>query len=617
MSIAAASARRSRLLLALLVGGLALWPRLWGAAPAPTWDELFWTHGALRFHSALATARWSRTYIIGQPGVVPLWVWSGQLALRGASAGPAERAQLLDLGDRLRQSKYPEGNLAAMRQLGEAWHRLALGRGTAWASALLCALVAWLLAGRFGLPAAALAGLRLAWDPYLLAHGRVVALDAMLAGLCLLAVTLAAAAAARRRGEPGARGLLAAGGVAAGLAMLAKLPGGVALAWGALWLLIAEWTSLRRAPAADTARVTPLRALVRPALWVALALGSWLAAWPAMWDVPLKTLGKLRDTLVTYQQTAYDSMFFIGQAGLPPGPLFYPAVLLWRALPLTLLGLLLLVLALARSLARAARGRRAAAASFQAEAPRPGQHQHLPDSSALAMAPAPKAAGQGGQVERAGPAAPRNPARTLPPPLAAALPYLGFALCYGAALSLADSKFERYLLPALAAANLAVGLAAGLALSAWRQATGHRLPALLLGGLLLAEPLLGRGWQDGLAWYNPLVGGARTAEAVLPAGWGEGTEQATSYLAALPGAAQLTVASEGMVSLLPAFPGNIVRARGQACAQADFVLVYVFDRQLQAPAARAYAGQEPVFVGRVRGRPWLWLYRGGRACEGG
>lgn len=574
---------RPRLVLALLVAGLALWPRLQAPPrpPAPTWDELFWTHAALRFHQALATTHWSRTYIIGQPGVAPLWIWSGQLALRGALAGPAERERLLDLGDRLRESKYPEGDLAAMRELAEAWRALALGRGTAWATALLCGLLAWLLAGRFGLLPAALASLRLAWDPYLLAHGRVVALDAILAGLCLLTVTLAMEAA-RRPGHPG-RTILAAGAAAGGLAMLAKLPGGVALGWGGLCLLPAAWAPAR----AGRVRAWG-RALGRAALWGALGLAVWAAAWPAMWSVPLKTLGKLRDTLLTYQQAAYDSMFFLGRAGEPPGPLFYPAVLLWRALPSTLLGLGLLGLGLVVWAVRCARPGPARAADGGSEHPRAGR---------------------------------------LPAPIAAALPYLGFALCYGAALSLADSKFERYLLPALAALNLAVGLAAGLLLQARRAAEGARPPAgprrlpapapsAILALALLLEPLLGRGWREGLAWYNPLVGGAATATALLPAGWGEGTEQAAAYLAAQPTAGDLTVASEGMVSLLPDFPGRIVRARGQDCATADYVLVYIFDRQLGSPAARAYAAEPPVFVGRVRGQPWLWLYRGGRPCAG-
>ncbi len=585
------TAPRRRLLLALVVAGLALWPRLLPGPrqQAPTWDELFWTHAALRFHQALASTHGSRTYIIGQPGVTPLWIWSGQLALHGALAGPAERERLLDLGDRLRQSKYPEGNLAAMRELAEAWRELALGRGTAWATALLCGLLAWLLAGRFGLLPAALAGLRLAWDPYLLAHSRVVALDAILAGLCLLTVTLAMEAA--RRPGRGGRALLAAGAAAGGLAMLAKLPGGVALGWGGLCLLLVGEGRLRGWG----------RALGRAALWGALGLAAWAAAWPAMWSVPLKTLGKLRDTLLTYHQAAYDSMFFLGRAGEPPGPLFYPAVLLWRALPSTLLGLGLLGLGLAAWALRAA-------GSDRCDAPGPATEGHL---------------------DR-GPDPDRSRAGRLPAPIAAALPYLGFALCYGAALSLADSKFERYLLPALAALNLAVGLAAGLLLQARRTGEGPRPPArsgrfpaawsqapsAILALALLLEPLLGRGWREGLAWYNPLAGGAAAAEAALPAGWGEGTEQAAAYLAAQPAAADLTVASEGMVSLLPDFPGRIVRARGQDCATADYVLVYVFDRQLGSPAARAYAAEPPVFVGRVRGRPWLWLYRGGRPCAG-
>jgi hypothetical protein len=315
--------------------------------------------------------------------------------------------------------------------------------------------------------------------------------------------------------------------------------------------------------AAGRAAAGSRTALRAGAIWSLVALVTWVLGWPAMWDVPAKTVGQLRDTLAVYQTAAYDGMFFMGRAGVAPGAAFYPAVALWRTLPLT-----------------------------------------LPIVVAVALAALVGAA--------------RRRPVTPVPRLVDLLAWLGFALAYGAALSLADSKYERYLLPALAALALAAGLAAGAWLRAWAGRPGAgpdraRLAALAFV-LLLLEPLAGRGWRDGLAFYNPLAGGASAARAVLPQGWGEGTEQVAAYLASRGEAEGLTVAAEGSVSLLPDFPGRIIPARGAACREADFVLVYVFDRQLGQPAARAYEGQEPVFVARVRGADYAWLYAGGRDC---
>lgn len=624
---------RRHLLLSLAVFILALAPRLGGLARVATWDELFWTHAALRFHSALATTHWSRTYIIGQPGVTPLWVWSGIIGLDGMLAGPEERARLIDLGDRLRESRYPEDDPALLREVAAVWRGIPLALGTALATALLTALLAAVLALRWGAATAGLAALRLAWDPYVLAHSRVVALDAILMGLCLLSVALAAEASR----DPRRRRTLLAGAAVAGLAMLAKLPGGAALAWGAGLVALgagrAAWRRGARGPTAPGTTAPGMTAggmtaggltamghgLARGALWTVVALSTWTLAWPAMWKVPLKTLGKLRDTLITYQQTAYDGMFFLGQAGQAPGPRFYPAVLLWRSLPFTLIGLGILV----------------AAGLWAAIRAIPYLRSALRDGPPSLGTPPPP---RGAQL------------------LACSIPFLGFALFYGAILSLADSKFERYLLPALGAVNVAVSLAAGSRLvgrigratDAGDGASGE--VTTLVGGhdlqiagrrgrpwpwlwprlaflLLLLEPLAGRGWQDGLAWYNPLVGGFATAQGVLPAGWGEGTEQAAAFLAGLPQAAELTVATDGAVSLVADFPGRLLKARGEACRDADYVVVYIFDRQLGTAAARTYGGAwgaaagpaeadgpAAVFVGRVRGQDWVWVYEGGRSC---
>ena len=73
-------------LVALLLVIAAFLPRAVGLAQFATWDELFWTHATLRFWRAVDAQRWSRTYIIGQPGVVSMWMGSAPLTWRLARA---------------------------------------------------------------------------------------------------------------------------------------------------------------------------------------------------------------------------------------------------------------------------------------------------------------------------------------------------------------------------------------------------------------------------------------------------------------------------------------------------------------------------------------------------
>ncbi len=76
----------------------------------------------------------------------------------------------------------------------------------------------------------------------------------------------------------------------------------------------------------------------------------------------------------------------------------------------------------------------------------------------------------------------------------------------------------------------------------------------------------------------------------------------------------LAVAADGFVSLAGLNGARLVRAEGDACREADYVVVYVFDRQLGRPAARTYAAAEPELTAWVNGLPYAWVYRGGWPC---
>ena len=151
------------------------------------------------------------------------------------------------------------------RMQGFAAPLFGLRRGMAWGTTLLLGLVFLLL--RLGLawsPAASLAALALlATDPFLLAHSRVLHVDAPVSLLSLAAVI--ALGSALRRNSPEApeafRWLIAAGALA-GLAALAKSSALVLGPFACGVLVLFAWRRGQRRPAG----------LLRPALiWTAAA----------------------------------------------------------------------------------------------------------------------------------------------------------------------------------------------------------------------------------------------------------------------------------------------------------------------------------------------------------
>jgi hypothetical protein len=539
---AAKDNRRRRWFATAAVAGvllvLALAPRVLALSRFITWDELFWTRAALKFNREIDGADWRDTYIIGQPGVVTMWL--GTLAVRARStlapAGAWDEA--LAAG----QLKYRDDDQATLRRLVNLWRGLPLV--TALFSSLAIVAAWLLLRGPWGDGPALAGAVLLAVEPFFIAHSRVLALDAVLASLCLLSLACLVRYAAWSRWRD-----LVPGAALAGLAVVQKVPAIGIVAWGCA---VVAWTGLRSQGVG--------RAVGVALLWSGVALLTAVLAWPALWVEPVETISKIITTLRTYEGSAYDSMYFLGRAGEPPGPQFYPMVLAYRSSPLLAVGLALLAW-------RALRRDRVV-------------------------------------------------------PWRGVGVFAGFSLVFMILLSWPATKFDRYLLPALLPLVVVAGLGWWYGLAALRRRVGFPwragwLPVGLAAGglalLALAAP------ADYLAWYNPVADLLRPVEEVLPIGWGEGSEQIVRYLDTYlgpdrpTGATSGTVAANGMASLAAA-QARIVPAQGEACRTADAVVVTAFDRQLGRPVARAYAEAQPVFVAMAAGRPSAWIYAGGRAC---
>lgn len=197
----------------------------------------------------------------------------------------------------------------------------------------LIALIVVLTSRLLGWGPALVGGALLAFEPFLVAHGQVVHLDAPVSGL----MTVALLAGVTRWLAGGSLGFVALAGVASGLAFVTKSPSAyLVLAMPVIALIgVRPWHG--RAALAGW-----FRDLL---VWGAAAALAAVIAWPALATGPVDTISRMvRFTLAEGGQPHGPGNFFLGQPVAVPGPAFYPVALIARLTPLTLAGLLALLL---------------------------------------------------------------------------------------------------------------------------------------------------------------------------------------------------------------------------------------------------------------------------------
>jgi hypothetical protein len=488
---------------ALLVGAVALIPRVVGLADYVTLDEGYHWVGRVRdFTAAIQHQQWARTNLTGHPGVTTMWLGSAGRWLAYLLGVPNEHG--------------PQGLTVAYLGL----LRLPLGIANA-----LAVVAGYLLLRRLVRPGAALLGALLwATAPFLIGFGRLLHVDGLVTSFSALSVLMLLAATAGERpagaSSAGARvpllgrpWFLLGSGVCAGLALVSKSSALVLPPWAGLVVLLAVagevgrqagagwWPALRAGWPAIVARTA-----ARYLAWLGAALLTFWAIWPAMWVAPRAAIGNVIFDLTDNAAIPHASgNFFLGQPVAVPDWRFYAVVLVLRATPFMLLGLLALPLAL-----RQARG-------------------HLAERHAL-------------------------------------LGLVGWALLFGLAVSFAEKKFDRYLLPAWPELEIlaALGLAA---LGRWafgfiggrpRERLGPWLraaaPLAICAAILAAD---GYYHPYYMAYYNPLFGGGARAENTILVGWGEGMEQVGAWLRGRPDLARGFVLSWIPPTLQPFVPREI------------------------------------------------------------
>ena len=538
----------------------ALLPRLVGLDQFITSDEntnIF--HAGSDVLLALWTGNLRGTYWHFYPGVTMSWAdalglagqWLG-LRLRGGPTPPFTEFITGDIRTLLVAARLPYALLTAL-----------------FVPIIYHLLRRWL--DRPGMPPgghhlALLAALLIAFDPFFLAHSRVVHGDAPVSVFMLISV-LALLLYLRQYGRTryGGRGLFLLSAVTGSMAALTKAPGQL-MAPLVIIFLAGDWllVSLRqRRPDWRLAQ----RRMTEAVLWGGLALLVMIALWPAMWVAPIDTVRQmLAETFGKVNEGHL--VFFMGQPTLDPGPWFYLYVIPFRLTPLTSIGLGL----------------------------------------SLGML------GWGGLVSR------RGDARVESDGLVVLTRVLWiFALLLLLSGNLSPKKQDRYLLPIFPVIDLlaAIGwVGLGRLIIDWGN-WGNRGRRLGMAGVIalatiqLAYALPHHPYY--LTYFNPLMGGLSRAVETTLVGWGEGLEQAAAYLNQKPAAESLYVASTPAQTLLPYFKGQGDNFyTNDVALRADYVVIYRAQQQRLAPSPEIvnyFLQQPPEHVIELGGVPYAWIYR--------
>lgn len=561
-------------LLALIIGLVALIPRVSGLNDFYTIDEGYhWPGRVERFSAAIATGDWAATDQTGHPGVTTMWLGSlGRLI--------AFQRGIPDPG-------WAGGGAEYLSML-----RLPLAIVNA-----LAVVLAFLLLLRLLPPIEALlAGLMWACSPFLIAHSRLLHLDALLTSFISLSILLLLIALrfdkpwwAMSSSEPSNQSaftyrllFLIGSGACAGLALLTKAPSLILLPYAGF--VIAGTMFVRNQPfMVNSQQPIPHRLwsfmlrrsaliLVQYLIWLTCAIMVVVVLWPAMWVNPIATVNSVVKEIVQNGGQPHDSgNYFLGQPVADPGSLFYLAVVALRTTPLTLIGLILCMAWLAGNLWTNAQYRQ----------------QRLP---ILVIA------------------------------------LIGFVLLFGIVMSSQAKKLDRYLLPIWPMLELlaAIGL---LRTSTWliekyaatsrRRLVGTGVSVVIAALLLLPLPSYHPYY---LAYYNPLLGGGPTAQRVILVGTGEGMDQVGAWLRNRPDLNRGDILSWIPPTLAPFIPKEILvrDLRPEFVDHASsYAVLYIRSVQHQESAeAEAAVRQTPaLFSIRIHGIEYASIHQLPRPYE--
>jgi hypothetical protein len=507
-------------LFAFLVALVAFVPRCLTAGNFQTTDEFTWMARSQRFSNAIAHgdlggASATRDALATMPGVTTMWL--GSLA-----------RVVWSFGDRV-GIWSTDGEQFANSAIGLHLAQLAV----ALASAVLIGLIVLLACRWAGTVVAVTAGILLATEPFLVAHGAVLHTDELsalfgAAGVLALLVVLDLPSSTREwqpRRRPSRALAVGAGALLAG-AFLTKVSS-LALAPGLVVLIgCAAWRDVRQARPRNEVRDVVRGLSATLAVVAGVGIVTVLVLWPAVAVDPSRQLNLLRASAeMGSSGSPYAGVtFFLGETTNTPGPLYYAV-----AMPLRMTPWMLVATALGIPVALAARE---------------GRNRTL--CMLILIAPV------------------------------------------MVALSLALKQFDRYAIVVLPFVAIVIGVAVdAVASRLGRVALAPR--RLAIGGTAIAVAVAAYSFTVapwGLAYFNPLLGGGASGEKALLVGWGEGLEKFGEIIAARQhGRCDETVVVIGGPPRLRFFWPRIQLPCGRPvqpateATRADYLFLYVSMRQ--------------------------------------
>jgi 4-amino-4-deoxy-L-arabinose transferase-like glycosyltransferase len=429
-------------------------------------------------------------------------------------------------------------------------------------AAALSILGIYLLARQLVEERLALVGtLILAFDPFILAHSRIIHVDAPLSYFMFL--SFLAFLLYLRQG--GWRRLLLSG-LFGGLAVLSKTPavllGPILVATGLVYTLFS--------PPAVARSERWKRLATALIIWGVIAVAAVFIFWPSMWSRPLFIIQALIRNVTSVNSGFHPTTgIFWEEQQTDKNPFYYLRVIPFHLTPLSTFGIV--------------------AGLFL-----------IPTALFVYW---------------------RKANNWLTDILPLALSLIGYVTIFMMPVSAIARRGDRYILPTFFALDLLAALGLwGLMLLAQRYfntiKSAFRLaPAYLLGGALAVQILLTLLYHPYyLAYYNPALQGAEIAPRSLNVGWGEGLDQAARYLNELHPQEPSQVAAWYSAQFAPYYLGSTIDLSNQEAAlTADYAVFYINQVQRGFPSGEIlnyFRQREPLHVVELGGIEYAWIYKG-------
>jgi 4-amino-4-deoxy-L-arabinose transferase-like glycosyltransferase len=550
----------ARLLILLAVFLVALLPRIMGLDTFITADEDDQIMFASHFLKSVLTGNFGGALVLGYPGVPTLMLAAGGVAARyffhynGWNPLPWVTSDFFSTLEattlRFGYFDHPLDFLV--------WVRLPMVVVAALAIVGIYLFTQRLINEQVALVAAVL----LSFDPFILAHSRVVHVDAPMAYFMFLSFL-----AFMLYLDRGTWYWLIWSGLFGGLAGLSKTPaavlGPILVLAGALFALF---------PPPEQPR--PLRwkrLAIALVVWGLIAVAAVFALWPSMWARPVYAVQWIVNNVLSVSEGAHPTTgVFWNDWQSDRNPFYYLWVFPFHLTVLTTIGTVTGLVMIVTGLSDWLRGRQSWVA------------QMLPLALGLVM----------------------------------------YAVVVIGPISLVARRGDRYILPVY----FAIGLLAAVGLWWFAGLLVTRLPAVmsrlkltrgrLLGALLLLQTvavLLYHPYY--LAYFNPLMGGRWLAPRFINIGWGEGLDVAARYLnQTTDQSARPVVAAWYSNQFAPYYQGQTIDLSNQTAAlTADYTVFYINQVQRGFPSEEIldyFRQRQPEKVIKLGGIEYAWIYEG-------